>query len=402
MAGEEVMWSPQQDEALVKVDRWLKSGETPVFRLFGYAGTGKTTLARHLAEGVDGDVRFAAFTGKAAQVLRESGARQAGTIHSLIYRAKEKSRSRLLKLEEAVLQASDPARLRELKELLEAERKSLSRPAFDLNSFDNDIKKARLIVIDECSMVDGKMGQDLLSFKVPVLVLGDPAQLPPVAGGGFFTENATPDVMLTEIHRQARDNPIIQLATSIREGNPLALGSWGDSRVIAPSGLRPGEAVEYDQILVGKNATRRHIINKCRAALGFDSPFPVEGEKLICLRNNHDRGLLNGSMWRGIACAPGTSEESLLLSVESLEGGEPFDTEVHAFPFLGKTVNMPYWERSEFDEFDFGHAVTVHKAQGSQWGRVLLYDEWHSADSRQRWLYTAVTRAQQSVTVVRM
>src|SRR6185312_8191714 len=81
-------FSPQQDDALQAVARWLKGGSTPVFRLFGYAGTGKTTLARYFAEHVDGQVQFAAFTGKAAQVLRSKGAVNARTIHSLIYRPK--------------------------------------------------------------------------------------------------------------------------------------------------------------------------------------------------------------------------------------------------------------------------------------------------------------------------
>ncbi len=83
-----MQFSPQQDEALKAVSRWLKDGRKPLFRLFGYAGTGKTTLARHFAEDVGGEVQFAAFTGKAAQVLRSKGAANARTIHSLIYRPK--------------------------------------------------------------------------------------------------------------------------------------------------------------------------------------------------------------------------------------------------------------------------------------------------------------------------
>jgi MoxR-like ATPase len=77
---------PQQDDALKAVSRWLKAPDRQLFRLFGYAGTGKTTLARHFAEDIDGHVQFAAFTGKAAQVLRARGATNARTIHSLIYR----------------------------------------------------------------------------------------------------------------------------------------------------------------------------------------------------------------------------------------------------------------------------------------------------------------------------
>ena len=87
-------FTPHQDAALKAVADWLKAkpgknGTPPVFRLFGYAGTGKTTLARHIAEGVDGGVKFAAFTGKAALVMRNKGCDNASTIHSLIYRAKE-------------------------------------------------------------------------------------------------------------------------------------------------------------------------------------------------------------------------------------------------------------------------------------------------------------------------
>ena len=186
-------FSPQQDDALVAASRWLKAGDRQVFRLFGYAGTGKTTLARHLAEDVDGDVLFAAFTGKAAQVLRSRGASKASTIHSLIYRPKG----------EDVVEDEETGK----KEVL---------PTFSLNR-QSPLSKADLIIIDECSMVDEELGRDLLSFGTPVLVLGDPGQLPPVSGGGFFTEHE-PDILLEEIHRQARDNPIIELARQVREG----------------------------------------------------------------------------------------------------------------------------------------------------------------------------------------
>src|ERR1700694_2194152 len=81
-----MQWSPEQERALAAVADWLKAGDRPVFRLFGYGGTGTTTLARHVAESVKGDAVFAAFTGKAAHVMRNKGCRDAGTIHSLIYR----------------------------------------------------------------------------------------------------------------------------------------------------------------------------------------------------------------------------------------------------------------------------------------------------------------------------
>src|SRR5262245_64353128 len=186
-----MQFAPQQDEALKAVSQWLKEGRSPLFRLFGYAGTGKTTLARYFAEHVDGEVLFAAFTGKAAQVLRSKGASNAKTIHSLIYRPRGEE-----EVEDEVTGKTNIA------------------PMFSLNR-QSPVAKASLIVIDECSMVDEALGKDLLSFGTKVLVLGDPGQLPPVSGGGFFTEQE-PDFLLTEIHRQARDNPIIHLAMQIR------------------------------------------------------------------------------------------------------------------------------------------------------------------------------------------
>jgi molybdopterin-guanine dinucleotide biosynthesis protein len=86
-------WSPQQDDALSAVAAWLVRGEPQLFRLFGYAGTGKTTLAKHIAEGVEGEVAFGAFTGKAASVLRAKGCPEASTISSSSTSARWSTRS---------------------------------------------------------------------------------------------------------------------------------------------------------------------------------------------------------------------------------------------------------------------------------------------------------------------
>jgi len=199
-------WSPQQAAALDAVARWYGSGldRKQVFRVFGYAGTGKTTLARHFADGLRGRVLYMAYTGKAAMVMRKNGCRGALTIHATIYSVDFNPETGVKK--------------------------------FVLKDVD-DLSDAALFVIDECSMVDEEIGKDILSFGVPVLVLGDPAQLPPVKGGGFFTD-ADPDVMLTEIHRQAAENPIVQMATTIREGGRLTYGAYGESRVITRAAER--------------------------------------------------------------------------------------------------------------------------------------------------------------------
>src|SRR5205823_994557 len=141
---------------------------------------------------VDGKVLFAAFTGKAALVMRSKGCIGASTIHSLIYRARDSGEE---------------------------------TPNFELWD-DAPASRAKLIVIDECSMVDAELGQDLMSFGIPVLVLGDPAQLPPIQGGGYFTAGE-PDAMLTEVHRQAQDDPIVRLSMEVRAGNRLTPGEYG-------------------------------------------------------------------------------------------------------------------------------------------------------------------------------
>ncbi len=246
-----MQFSPGQDRALVAVNRWLKAGDRQVFRLFGYAGTGKTMLARHIAEDVSGDVLFAAFTGKAAQVLRSRGARGASTIHSLIYRPRG---------EETVED--------------EETGKTQVNPTFSLNR-QSPVGHAKLVIIDECSMVDEPLGRDLLSFGTPVLVLGDPGQLPPVSGGGFFTEHE-PDVLLEEVHRQARDNPIIDLAQRVREGRELMHGDYGaTAKVIAKSAVTSELVLGTDQVLVGTNRTRRRYNQRLRELKGFDSLLSV-------------------------------------------------------------------------------------------------------------------------------
>ena len=358
-----MMWSPQQDAALRAVDRWLRDRDQQVFRLFGYAGTGKTTLARHLTEGIDGEVLFAAFTGKAAHVMRAKGCAGATTIHRLIYRRER-----------------------------EDER---GKPLFVLDH-DSRARRASLIVIDECSMVSERIGQDLLSFDAPILVLGDTAQLPPIEGCGYFTAGE-PDAMLTEIHRQARDNPITRMATTVREGGRLAAGRYGDSSVTV--GRIDELCAGVDQILVGRNRTRRANNSTQRSLRSLRGALPLAGDKLVCLRNDYDRGLLNGTLWRLLEASG--SGEIISMRIDPEDGGDATTVVTHRKFFDGSAHELPRWERSQYSEFDFGYALTVHKAQGSQWGSVLLVDE--SACFRQdraRWLYTGITRAASRVTVI--
>jgi exodeoxyribonuclease-5 len=364
-------FTPHQDAALKAAGDWLRrrpgEGSTSqVFRLFGYAGTGKTTLARHLAEDVDGKVQFAAFTGKAALVMRGKGCDDASTIHSLIYRTRE---------------TADEA------------------PNFEL--WDNaPASKAKLIIIDECSMVDADLGRDLLSFGVPLLVLGDPAQLPPVQGGGFFTD-AEPDAMLTEVHRQAQDDPIVRLSMEVRAGRRLTPGDHGLTQVVTRANFDPARALETDQLLVGRNATRRAYNGRMRQRLGYDDPLPLAGDRLVCLRNNKRKALFNGGLWKVTERAVSKSHIiTMRLSSDDDTGGRA-KVSVRPECFTGDIEKFDWLERKVYDEFDYGYALTVHKAQGSQWDDVVLFDESFAfQDARERWLYTGITRAAKRLTVV--
>lgn len=391
----------EQQHALAEVSAWLKSGDQQVFRLFGFAGTGKTTLARYLAQDLN-RVIFCAFTGKAAYVLRQKGCPAAGTIHQLIYTPKDKSKQRLVELQvllDAAVLAKDEKKVRELTREMAAEKENLSRPMFQLN-LESDAIGADLIVVDECSMVDQRMAEDLMYFGTKILVLGDPAQLPPVRGTGFFTDH-DPDVMLTEIHRQAKGDPIIELATMARQKQLPDLGRYGESRVITPAQFKAqGIATVADQIIVGKNETRALFNARMREILAHPGQLPVPSDRLVCLRNDHEVGLLNGSLWNVLETAPvEDNPERLMLSVEADEGNGFATVEAHTHYFEGR--ELPYWEKKAAQEFDYGYALTCHKAQGSQFDHVVVWDE--SAVFRQdrwRWLYTAITRAAKRLDLV--
>jgi exodeoxyribonuclease V len=397
-------WSPQQDQALEAVRKWLDddSGKQ-IFRLFGFAGTGKTTLAIEIAEMVEGQCLFGSFTGKAALVMRKKGCHGASTLHSLIYKPRRKKRDN--------------------------EDQDRDIPMWELNP-ESALKYADLLIVDECSMVGDDLANDVLSFKRRILVLGDPAQLPPVSGTGYFTE-AEPDVMLTEIHRQAADNPIVRIATDIRLGKDFVLGShkglvekhgvW----IMERASLKVSSELGADQILCGKNDSRVTINRRIREQLRAEGKLPkgdhlpVIGDRVICLKNKRDRGLLNGAMWkvekirdRGFDAKKKGRADVSYLDVESTDQAN-FKTHVsvpHAYWFWnGKANDLKLPEkmsRSNYDEFDYAYAITCHKSQGSQWDKIIVHDEsavfGRGEDGEEmirRWRYTAITRAAEALII---
>lgn len=400
-------FSNQQQLGLDATKVWhdsLSRGDSleRIFRFFGFAGTGKTTIAQAFADLVDGPVHFATYTGKAAHVLREKGCAGAGTLHSLIYVPKSRSAARLRELQKEYIQGESdkihPDLLERLKRSIQLEQENVKRPSFGLKD-ESDLRGAALLVVDEVSMVDDQMGEDLLSFDVPILALGDPAQLPPVKGGGFFTEHKA-DVLLTEIHRQAANSPILALATAIREGR----GFEGAGDMVRPTGQSLEFMAGFDQILCGLNKTRKIVNTRMRAHLGFDHPLPMPGDRLICKRNDGETGLLNGSQWIVEDSSWNADEEELSVLITGADSEERMRVICHHEYFLGE--EPPYFMIRKKQSFDFAYAMTVHSSQGSQFDSVCLIDEAQKFPNstksfKQAWRYTGITRAANALTIIR-
>jgi exodeoxyribonuclease-5 len=406
--------SIQQDAALVEIDRWLKDRDTKqqVLKLAGPAGCGKTSIAKYAVQGAPGKAHFLAPTGKAADVLSRKGC-PAKTIHSMAYSPKGERRSEKADQIRELLQAErsksapDENRLNVLRRALrEASRDDGPIFAFNPTGPLSEPDVA-CIVVDEASMVNDTMRCDLLSYGVKILALYDPFQLPPVKGVGGFS--GPPDIMLTEIHRQAAESGVLRFATAVREGRPLPLGEWGPDCSVIAQGDRDGmqaAALEADLTLCGKNDTRLALNRRLRQLRGLDSPHPMAGDRIICRRNEyeHEPVLFNGSMWRVTeADEPDTEAMLQWLSLDSVDvQGLSCMTQSLLHLFHGWD-DVPIFRAKDGSKFDYAHAITTHLAQGSEARSVFVFDESARAfpGFPARHLYTAATRAREKLVVAR-
>jgi exodeoxyribonuclease-5 len=408
--------SPLQAKAIAAIKDWFtnRTAAQQVFRVFGYAGTGKTTITRHaiaelgLDTGASDGVLYAAFTGKAALVMTRKGT-PASTIHSLIYRVSEATPAEIEKVKEEIADLKAKIASMGAAEHLFAESQLRS-----LELRLSDIHKPRF-VLDEVSMVGDDMARDLLAFGKPILVLGDPGQLPPVRGEGAFTQ-CQPDVMLTEIHRQAGESAIIRLATLARESKPIPYGKhdefvWKMHRL----DVAPEQMLRGGQVICGRNATRLQLNLAMKRASGFQGIYPTgQGEKIICLKNRNDLGLVNGMFLDLIEVKD--EDEISFTAVVTTEDGQKiggtngarerfriykgyFDDHVTPDP---ERERRDYWKKKTIIEAVWGWAITCHKAQGSQWENVIVYDDGlgRTPEDRARWLYTAITRAERGLVLL--
>jgi exodeoxyribonuclease-5 len=422
--------SPQQAAAIAAIVEWYRHrrAEQQVFRLFGYAGTGKSTItaAAIAALGLEsmgrdggtaaGGVLFAAFTGKAALVMTRKGT-PASTIHSLVYRVSEATPAEVERVERELaglrralggMGTAERAFAETRIGKLQLRLVDIHKPTFLLNE-QSRLRDADLLVLDEVSMVGPEMAADLLAFGKPVLVLGDPGQLPPIKGQGAFTD-AAPDVMLTEIHRQAGESAIIRLATLARRGEPIPAGAHDEHVWKLPLGaVGPAQMLRGGQVICGRNSTRLWLNGAMKAAAGFPAAYPEGGaEKLICLKNRHDLGLVNGMFVSltdvrddgplAFAAAATTEDGAAVAGRQRFYKGH-YDDHVRLVP---DRARRDWRELRGLVETTWGYAITCHKAQGSQWENVVVYDDGlgRTAADRARWLYTAITRAERGLVVL--
>ena len=236
-----------------------------------------------------------------------------------------------------------------------------------------------LIVIDEASMVDEEIGRDLASFGVPI--------------SRSTIRRSSANQGHRVLHRgQAGRDPhrgsqagarqsITHMATTVREGGRSRSATTARSRVTAK--FASVDRCAFDQVLVGRNFVRRANNSDMRKQRGLHGPVPVVGDKFVCMRNDHEKGLLNGSIWivegAEVALKPldplATSSDAIGLRLRPDDGGDAVSVVTHAKFFDGTKDEMPYRDQYQFSAFDFGQAITVHKAQGSQWDSLFLLDE---------------------------
>lgn len=365
----------------------------------GYAGTGKSTLVRFIIEALNVDedkVAYACYTGKAAEVLRKKGNKNAMTLHRLLY-------------------------------------DSIPRPGGGFIRKPKPLLDYTVIVADECSMIPKTMVDMLLSHKVFVIFLGDNFQLPQIDKNESHDLLEHPHVFLSEVMRQAAESEIIQLTMKIRNGETIDTFHGNEVQVLEKGSLNTGMLTWADQIICATNASRISLNNQMRNLLGYHGT-PQNGERMICLRNywedlsdDGNSALVNGTTgiiqnpFETYRMAPGyvkmrshkmdeicggfiTDDGHTFNSVEMdrkmIETGEPCLDWRESYA-LGRLRNKIGDIAPR--HFSFGYAITAHKAQGSEWDKVLVVEEQFPFDKKEhaRWFYTAATRAAEKLVLIR-
>lgn len=403
-----------QQQAVKKIMMWWNLIDTQqYYRLVGYAGTGKTTVVNFIIKqlGLDpvSQVAFCAFTGSAAMNLVKKGNKNATTIHQLIYDTIVEEIPVYKKVKN-----KETGEMEDTTEILKYEKKFYTSKKAALNPL------LKLIVIDEFSMANDDILNDILSFGIKVLMLGDSGQLPSIQKTNTFIDAY--DSILEEIVRQGNDSPIIDLSFKARNKIAIPYGTYGEDVEVLPDYCIDEEesAIELytwaDQILCGTNRTRKNINNVVRKHKGFTSKIPEKGDKVVCTQNNWQLtayspklgtyiNLVNGTMGYvvKIKAISQLTKEFIMDFRTDFDPGCVFEDIKVSFYNFDDEVQAPYnkgkYGKDATNIFDFGYCMTVHKAQGNGYPKVLVVAERMSfrpfdIETERRWLYTAITRAE--------
>jgi len=372
---ENVILTDQQENA---VNTAIKSVVTnnKCLSIGGYAGTGKTTVLKNIIKGLEDEGENesipCAFTGKAALRMRQKGVYDACTIHSTIYHYVKDTNS------------------------------FVKRPEV----------KGDFFIIDEASMIPSPLWKDILSYRYPIILVGDLGQLEPVGDDPQLMKS--PNVILDKIHRQAQQSSIIQFATKVRMNESdrfTCQYNKNEVNIIRPRFLSDDYLMSADIIICAFNKTRIDVNTRLRRLKDISSPLPVEGDRIICLTNNQKIGCFNGEMFTIIKTLRTT--DTYIECLVKPDADEEFLCKLNIKQF-NNVKNMSKegtWTQSKYspnkkyfkplipdaDKYmfaDFGYCITCHKSQGSEWDKVLVIDEQCSSLwDAQRWRYTAITRA---------
>ena len=357
---------------------WVNSPKNRLLTIGGLAGTGKTTLLGEVARTIKRSAKRLALctaSGKASTILKSKLMNildpedYCGTIHGLIYL------------------------------LVGKEQLKNGRTELYFSGKEDELKsKYDLIIIDESSMVNEWMFNDLASHGLPILAIGDHGQLPPVKGS--FNLMESPDIKLETIMRQAENNPIIRMAQMARLDGIIKYGDYG-SGCIKTSDSRFLHAHKYNDknsiILCALNKTRVRMNSFAREKLGINGLDPIINEPVICLYNNKKKGVFNGSIGyiKEIEKTPYDYYQTRIDMGELI-----FEGDIDAQQFGKEYTNID--DESDLDYFDWAYCITTHKSQGSEWNNVLVIEEGSflfKDDMWNRWLYTAVTRAKERLVI---
>lgn len=341
------MLTIEQEKALSILQERIKNKEQ-VSILQGVAGSGKSYLLKSLLYSLNvgsAQVAFVTYTGVAAQVLQRNNL-PATTIHSLIYK---------------------PIMSRGV--CIGFKKKSIE-----------DLPPLKIIVVDEFSMVSQEILNDLLAYQIPLILVGDYFQLPPIGEPNIYINRA--DAVLSEVHRQALDNPILAAATRIREGGGLPFGTYGAT-------LWVGSKKEADQawfrkdvqIITGLNQTKDNI-NRQISPLGVPGP----GEKIMFLKNDWKHGITNGTIVE-IKRARKLVGNRYLLTFN-------FNDKKYNDYLATFDLGLGAKNQSLNQRFTFAYAISCHKSQGQTFDcpGIIIDESTSFRENKSKWLYTAITR----------